>query len=169
MDQALSEAGHILTKIGTQKQQCSLCKQSWPLKTRAAVIALGHCPGPGLWGPETSNPHLPRRAPRGSQIVINGHGLDTSHNLAWHRGITFCWRCGAYTTGVRVVQLIHPCPPGPSSKKKRALDAIREGKSPLDSGEWPLPEDAYPPDQFIGYHQRQLDGPQDPDPMGRAQ
>ena len=156
LDLALSEAGHQIERIGTHKQVCVLCHQSWPLKTRAAVIALGHCPGPELWGPAPTNPHLPHRAPIGAQIVLNGNGLDPSHRLAWHRGVIFCWRCGAYSTGGRVGNLIRLCPPKPTLKQGRQLGLIRQGKSPTPDGVWPLPEDEFPPGQFRSISQARL-------------
>ena len=156
LDSALKEAGHQIERIGTQKQVCLLCRQTWPLKTRAAVIQLGQCPGPQLWGPPPKHPNQPQRAPLGALIVMNGRGLDPSHRLAWHRGVTFCWRCGAYSTGGRLDKLIRSCPPKPTLKQWRQLGQIRQGKSPTPCGEWPLPEDAFPPGHLRSISQRCL-------------
>ena len=65
--------------------------------------------------------------------------LRTSHHLASHRGIVWCWKCGKYGTS-RGRDLLKPCKGGASAAGKKALERIREGRTPHNSITWPQHE-----------------------------
>ena len=73
--------------------------------------------------------------------------FDSSHRFGYCRGIAWCWRCGAWTTGLRPLDVTRPCPSGvPLGRAGRdALRRLRAGKTPREHLDWPLPEGAGPP------------------------
>ena len=73
-------------------------------------------------------------------LCIGNHILDSSHNLVHHRGVIFCWHCGAMGT-TKPRQLCEPCFGAPTSHKGRdTLRRIRKGQSPRTDCDWPEPE-----------------------------
>ena len=111
------------------------------------MALLGECPGAsfhvaqGLPLPETLTVGNPG-------FVFKGNALHASHNLAWHRGMVFCWKCGflaAHHSG----KLTLPCRGGRSAQGQSNLNRIREGKCP-SAGGWPEPEGAMRPKELFG-------------------
>ena len=70
--------------------------------------------------------------------TIGGVRIDASHSLAWHRGITWCWRCGAIAMDVPYY-LRNSCKP-PTVRGARQLARLRQGMTPCNSVQWVLPE-----------------------------
>ncbi len=65
--------------------------------------------------------------------------LHASHSFAWHRGCTWCWRCGAYATQV-ARSLRRQCRHAPSTPAAaQRLDRLRQGFPPKIGGDWPQP------------------------------
>ena len=139
--------GHELERIHPKTWRCNICGQSWMNRHRRDIASLGRCPGTFMWDQQPNLPEGPRVAPRGSQIIVNGRVLHPSHNLAWHRGLYFCWRCGYLGTQNRIGRpLTAQCVGDRNPNRERNLQCIRAGTSPLKSGEWPLgPRDPVPP------------------------
>ena len=71
-------------------------------------------------------------------VVLANKEAHPSHHLAWRRGLTFCWTCGAYG-----VQKMHAL----SRECRRLADTDRRrkgfgaGLTPKSGVEWPEPED----------------------------
>ena len=142
---AILECGHVLEKLHSRKWRCLVCGQSWLSKQRKEIAALGECPGVFMYDHAPNLPDGPRVAPRGSQIIVNGRVLHPTHNLAWHRGIYFCWRCGYHGTLKRVGLLTVRCQGYQTPSQALKLGKLKAGRCPLNSGVWPLAEDAEKP------------------------
>ena len=72
--------------------------------------------------------------------MVGGAVLHSSHtpHLAWHRGITWCWRCGTFALEVPN-KLRAVCEP-PSVAGARQLVRLRLGLTPRNSVNWPVDE-----------------------------
>ena len=73
-------------------------------------------------------------------------GLDkrvhASHHCGYHRGLTWCWRCGSLSTGARYMMLTHACPgaipPAPTGATRLSnLVRLRDGSLPHGVATWP--------------------------------
>jgi hypothetical protein len=69
---------------------------------------------------------------------IGGVAIDPSHipHLAWNRGITWCWACGAFA--LEVPNLLRRRCETPSVCGARQLVRLRKGMTPRNSVPWPL-------------------------------
>ena len=65
---------------------------------------------------------------------VGGVLLDPSHNLAWHRGVTWCWSCGTFALEVPN-KLRAACEP-PTVAGARQLVRLRLGLTPRNSVSW---------------------------------
>ena len=101
------------------------------------MIAMGECPGPSLLGqgPPTA---APKMVTRGVEIMWHNQVLHKSHHLGWHRGVVFCWLCGAYGHSKvrKLTALCQMTPPTPAMAK--GLKDIKAGKHP--GAGWPQAE-----------------------------
>ena len=69
------------------------------------------CPGAPTWLPEGAWTGLPRRLVPQVGVPMYGRCLmHASHTLHFLSGLIYCDKCGAYTSGRRVVLLAKPCP-----------------------------------------------------------
>ena len=85
-----------------------------------------------------------RRLPSGSSVPLrlgdfrlgNLH-LHVSHTLRHHRGVVWCWACGAYASEtLRGLQGV--CSGAPGRGRVHALKRLRQGATPRVGMEWPL-------------------------------
>ena len=69
---------------------------------------------------------------------VGGVQLDASHipHLAWHRGITWCWACGAFA--LEVPNLLRNECKAPSVAGARQRVRLRLGLTPRNSVAWPV-------------------------------
>ena len=139
----LQELGHQIETRNTQQANyhCLLCNQTWSHKIAQAVIQRGHCPGPVSWG--LSNWGGPWQYPSGHQVLVGTKASHHTHNLYWYKGITFCMRCGHFTTHrakTKLVRLEQPCPDQVKSRvyRRHTLDGVYQDKpAMLHLDKWP--------------------------------
>ena len=144
---ALVAQGHELERLNPRHWKCRICGQSWHSNQRKVIAGMGQCPGIFMYDHLPAQPGGPRIAPRGSQVIVNGRVLHPTHNLAWHRGVYFCWRCGYLGTQKRVAQLTDLCRGHKTPAQAKKLGKLRSGMCPLNSGIWPLGDrDPTPPE-----------------------
>ena len=66
--------------------------------------------------------------------------LHSSHDIGHHRGIRWCWICGAYSTNLRARNLLERCSNLPSKYGRRILERVSEWPPlpPPDVAQWPF-------------------------------
>ena len=79
-----------------------------------------------------------QRALAEAQATSVDKRFEASHRLGFHRGLIFCLRCGAWSTGERPQLLTKPCRGHLCTGS--ALPKILRGHSPLKGGKWPTDE-----------------------------
>ena len=137
LDTKLGDLGHQLVVRG-RTHHCIMCGQSWPIRWKAAMVKVGHCPGVTMWDGPPSLPTIPWTITKGSDIVIRGYYIHRSHRVAVKGPVIFCMRCGRFCF-TRMGELTSKCflrPPNASALRRR--NSILEGNNPY-SGER-LPE-----------------------------
>ena len=78
------------------------------------------------------------------QLELAGFTLGEGHRIAHHRGLFWCWRCGAFgATLPRNLRLA--CRGQPARAGAGYLRRLRRGLPPLPQRDWPLAEDEAPP------------------------
>ncbi len=143
-DESIKECGHDVITEG-QYHRCIRCCQTWHHTKRRQVIQRGRCPGPGIWGIPSENLDIPRKLVHGYTLSWEGSTVHSTHNLGYTKGLLFCWGCGSYSSGKRVVGLNFLCPMKPRSAAARtALKRIGRGLHP-DSRKTFKPANHYPP------------------------
>ena len=132
----LEKLGHIPAKEGLT-WSCCLCGLTWTTAAIKRVVSLGRCPGPMQWEEE---PHLDcqtwRKKP-GSRLTINGMEIHRTHSLEWYRGVTYCIKCGHYSSGRKLRNLAFTCRLRVAPSAKYRLNRIRTKKYPIVGGTWP--------------------------------
>ena len=63
-------------------------------------------------------------------LSIGDRALHATHSLAWHRGITWCWRCGRWAHHVPK-RLRHPCTGRRNWGGASAIKGIEQGPPPV--------------------------------------
>ena len=72
-------------------------------------------------------------------ILVGHRQVGPGHLLVAHRGLMWCWRCGAWSTEV-ARSLASPCPARPTRAGRDVLRRLAKGKTPKQSVQWPEPE-----------------------------
>ena len=137
---ALEASGHRLLKLRSWSQcvRCELVRKTWS----AAWLIKNPCPGPKATS-SSSGPEKVEVVQPQETMQIGSVMTEPSHVLASHRGLVWCWLCGARATHVlgtksHVVHLAAPCK---GRRSTEFLSRVRKGLTPTPKGEWPLPAD----------------------------
>ena len=88
----------------------------------ASVVARSFGQLPGWWTPQ-----------------IGKAGLHPTHRFGWHRGFTWCWRCGLYA-GQVARGLRKPCRNGVAKHNAQTLRRLRDGLPPAPGLDWLQPD-----------------------------
>ena len=72
-------------------------------------------------------------------VQIGTKTIHNTHLIAEHRGISWCWRCGAWASS-SMRKLAVPCDHTLSKAGKQCLARLRKGLTPRPDTSWPLPE-----------------------------
>ena len=82
-------------------------------------------------------PSCPAMSLRRSDFQLGNLHMHASHTLHHHRGVIWCWACGAYATEtLRDLQGV--CSGTPGRGRVHALKRLRQGATPRVGMEWPL-------------------------------
>ena len=74
-----------------------------------------------------------------ASYVAERQPLHPSHDLGQHRGVRWCWICGAYSTNLRARKLLERCSNLPSKYGRRVLERVSEWPpTPPPGVQWPL-------------------------------
>ena len=74
-------------------------------------------------------------------VQVSNRVVHDTHVLERHRGISWCWRCGARTRGKRLLLLAAPCRGAPTRGLKSGLARLRCGFPPEPGALWPIQPD----------------------------
>ena len=152
LSRELEALGHDIQTAGGLAQ-CRTCGDSWKHQHRARVVARGPCRGCHPWTqvpPDLHKPWLLPPVQRG--IMFQGRVLHYSHRLIWHRGVVYCRHCGYYSAGGRVSdKLVARCTLRCRTSQVPILKRLRQGRPPIRSRGWPLPEQAQCPQDLLPY------------------
>ena len=118
---------------------CTTCLQSAPRKSCLAWLR-GPCSGPIAF--ERPSASAPARVLQPAKVQFGNQFVHDSHAVAMHRGLAWCWRCGAWTQG-RLLALAHACTGAPSKSAADALSRLRKGLHPKPRGGWPITEEEW--------------------------
>ena len=92
------------------------------------VASLGRCPGPRQWAQEPTLDCQTWRKVQGSRLAINGVEMHRTHSLKWYRGFTYCVKCGHYSSGRKVRNLVFTCKLRVAPSTKYRLNRIKTKK-----------------------------------------
>ena len=130
----MQTTSHTVT-LARSRVSCSTCKQS-RRRCQSLQWLRAPCGGPpGYQRPAETAPAL--LAPRAT-IQIGNQTADPSHKIAVFRGATWCWACGAYSTGRHLFSLARACANAPTKRGTDVLTRLRKGLPPKPGCDWPL-------------------------------
>ena len=142
---ALIRASKHVIKKEKRRWWCTVCCQGTGKRYRWTWLKSGPCSGK----PSSRGTQLLARACRGVGMETHPalsiglqHRFHLSHNLDYHRGIYWCWKCGCYATqSPRMLK--NPCNGSCTDRgRKGFLSRLRKGLPPKAGMEWPLPADS---------------------------
>ena len=136
--QALDQTNHQVLQQG-ERLLCTTGQTSSSGRHRIPWLTEP-CPGAIFQQQPCANSlGMQSEAPTDGQapITIGYQVGHSSHAVGRHRGVTWCWKCGAWAYA-KLEGLSRPCRPGLRS----GWDVIRRGLFPRPSmADWPMPDD----------------------------
>ena len=71
-------------------------------------------------------------------VQVGNRVVHDTHLLERHRGVSWCWRCGARAQGRQLKFLAAPCRRAPLKQGKDMLARLRRGWPPVPGKQWPI-------------------------------